>query len=31
MKQIGEKMNCTPNAVGKLVAQAREKLGIGLK
>ncbi len=29
--QIGEKMDCTPNAASKLVAQAKEKLGIGLE
>lgn len=29
--QIAEKMGTTPNAAGKLLAQAREKLGIGLK
>jgi len=31
MAQIGEKMSCTSNAAGKLVGQAREKLGIGLE
>lgn len=30
MAQIGEKMDCSANAAGKLVQQAREKLGIGL-
>ena len=30
MKQIGEKMDCTDNAASKLVAQARDKLGVGL-
>lgn len=29
--QIGVEMNKTTNAVGKLIAQAREKLGISLK
>ncbi len=29
--QIGAKMDCTPNAASKLVAQAKEKLGIGLE
>ena len=31
MIQIGAKMDCTPNAASKLVAQAKEKLGIGLE
>jgi len=29
--QIGMEMGCTPNAASKLVAQAKEKLGIGLE
>lgn len=29
--QIAERMKITPNAAGKLLAQAREKLGIGLE
>ena len=31
MRQIGENMGCSANAASKLVAQAREKLGIGLE
>lgn len=28
--KAAEVMGCSPNAVGKLIAQAREKLGVGL-
>lgn len=30
-KEIAEALQSTPNAIGKLLAQAREKLGIGLE